>query len=47
VATINASPIERRGTIGSADIVGFAEAVPNGTVGSVYEPYQPYLKVSK
>jgi hypothetical protein len=39
------SPVERRGTIGSDDIVGFAETVPSGTVGTVYEAYQPYLYV--
>jgi hypothetical protein len=42
---VNASPLERRGTIGSDDIVGFAETVPSGTVGMVYEAYQPYLYV--
>lgn len=25
--------------------MGFAEAVPSGTVGAVYEAYQPFLKV--
>ncbi len=49
LATVNASPfpttLKSRGTIGSSKIVGFDEAVPSGTVGSVYEAYQPYLKV--
>jgi len=44
-ATVNASPLERRGTIGSDDIIGFPEAVPSGTTGTVYEAYQPYLYV--
>ena len=43
--TVNASPLEHRGTIGSDDIVGFPETVPSGTVGAVYEAYQPYLYV--
>jgi len=42
---VNASPIERRGTIASDEIVGFPETVPSGTVGAVYEAYQPYLYV--
>ncbi|TVY50326.1 hypothetical protein LCER1_G008508 [Lachnellula cervina] len=42
---VNASPLERRGTIGTDDIVGFPETVPSGTVGTVYEAYQPYLCV--
>ncbi|TVY43326.1 hypothetical protein LSUB1_G001413 [Lachnellula subtilissima] len=42
---VNASPLERRGSIGSDDIVGFPETVPSGTVGTVYEAYQPYLYV--
>jgi len=44
-ATVNASPLERRGTIGSDDIIGFPEAVPSGATGTVYEAYQPYLYV--
>lgn len=45
--TVTATPLtlQSRGTIGSDDIVGFAEAVPSGTVGTVYEAYQPYLYV--
>ncbi|TVY50048.1 hypothetical protein LOCC1_G000139 [Lachnellula occidentalis] len=39
---VNASPLERRGTVGSDDIVGFPETIP---VGTVYGTYQPYLKV--
>ena len=42
---VNASPLERRGTVGADDIVGFPETVPGGTVGTVYEAYQPYLYV--
>ncbi|KAF8867396.1 putative NPP1 domain protein [Acephala macrosclerotiorum] len=41
----NSTPIEKRGTIASDEIVGFAEAVPSGTVGTAYETYQPYLYV--
>ncbi|EFX04676.1 npp1 domain containing protein [Grosmannia clavigera kw1407] len=40
-----ANPVERRGTVDSDAIVGFAQAVPSGTVGEVYLAYQPYLKV--
>ncbi|GAM38938.1 NPP1 domain protein [Talaromyces pinophilus] len=39
------SPLERRGTIGNDEIVGFAQAVPSGITGEVYLAYQPYLKV--
>jgi hypothetical protein len=44
---ISATPLQlqERTTIGSNDIVGFAQAVPSGTVGSVYLAYKPYLKV--
>ncbi|TVY93118.1 hypothetical protein LAWI1_G001912 [Lachnellula willkommii] len=42
---VNASPLERRGTVGSDDIVGFPETVPSGTVGTVYKAYQPDLYV--
>ncbi|CZR61222.1 probable NPP1 domain protein [Phialocephala subalpina] len=41
----NSTPVEKRGTIASDEIVGFAEAVPSGTVGTAYETYQPYLYV--
>lgn len=44
-ASVNASPLRARDTIGSDDIVGFAETVPSGTTGALYEAYQPYLKV--
>ena len=44
-ALVNASPFWRRGTIASDEIVGFPETVPSGTVGEVYEAYQPYLYV--
>jgi len=39
------TPLERRGTISNADIVGFAQTVPSGTTGDVYSAYQPYLYV--
>ena len=45
LATVTATPIERRGTIASDEIVGFAQTVPSGTVGSVYLAYKPYLYV--
>jgi hypothetical protein len=40
-----ASILERRGTIASDEIVGFAQAVPSNITGEVYLAYQPYLKV--
>jgi hypothetical protein len=40
-----ATPLERRGTIASDEIVGFDETVPSGTTGDVYLAYQPYLYV--
>ena len=45
LATVTATPIERRGTVASDEIVGFAQTVPSGTVGSVYLAYKPYLYV--
>lgn len=41
----SAGPLTRRGTISSADIVGFPQTVPSGIVGDVYLNYQPYLYV--
>ncbi|KAE8453636.1 hypothetical protein EG329_009147 [Mollisiaceae sp. DMI_Dod_QoI] len=43
--TATPTPLVPRGTIASDEIVGFAETVPSGTVGTVYEAYQPYLYV--
>ncbi|KAN0104879.1 npp1 domain containing protein [Hyaloscypha variabilis] len=43
--SVDATPIERRGTIASDEIVGFAQTVPSGTVGDVYLAYKPYLYV--
>ncbi|KAM3086369.1 hypothetical protein ACMFMG_000503 [Clarireedia jacksonii] len=37
--------LESRAVINSDAVVGFAEKVPSGTVGTVYEAYQPYLYV--
>jgi hypothetical protein len=37
--------LESRAVIASDAVVGFAEKVPSGTVGTVYEAYQPYLYV--
>jgi hypothetical protein len=34
-----------RATLGVDEIVGFAETVPATTAGTVYEAYQPFLKV--
>lgn len=47
-AAVIASPVqlETRGTVASDEIVGFPETVPTGTVGTVYEAYQPYLYVA-
>ncbi|KAL3417719.1 hypothetical protein PVAG01_10729 [Phlyctema vagabunda] len=44
-AVVQASPVERRAAIDSDKVVGFPETVPSGTVGAVYEAYQPYLYV--
>lgn len=40
-----ATPLEKRGTVGSDDIVGFAQTVPSGTTGTVYLAYKPHLYV--
>ncbi|KAJ5931152.1 hypothetical protein N7466_006645 [Penicillium verhagenii] len=40
-----ASPLSRRGTIASDEIVGFNQTVPSGITGEVYLAYQPYLYV--
>ncbi|KAJ5378215.1 npp1 domain-containing protein [Penicillium cataractarum] len=37
--------LDRRGTIASDEIVGFAQTVPSGTTGDVYLAYQPDLYV--
>lgn len=39
------SQLESRAVISSDAVVGFPETVPSGTVGEVYEAYQPYLYV--
>ncbi|KAB8292951.1 hypothetical protein EYC80_007315 [Monilinia laxa] len=39
------SQIDSRAAIASNEVVGFAQAVPSGTVGDVYLAYKPYLKV--
>ncbi|KAF4962040.1 hypothetical protein FSARC_9873 [Fusarium sarcochroum] len=39
------SPIERRAVIGHDAVVGFSQAVPSTTAGSLYLKYKPYLKV--
>lgn len=45
-ALATASPLGRRGTVGSDAIVGFSQTVPSGTTGDVYLAYQPYLYVA-
>jgi hypothetical protein len=49
VVNVNATPtslqLQERGTISSADIVGFAQTVPDDTEGTLYLAYQPYLYV--
>jgi hypothetical protein len=46
---VNAAPtslqLQERGIISNADIVGFAQTVPDGTEGTLYLAYQPYLYV--
>lgn len=44
-AGIHASPVQPRAVIDDNLVVGFPETVPSGTVGAVYEAYQPYLYV--
>ncbi|KAH8591986.1 putative necrosis and ethylene inducing peptide 2 precursor [Bisporella sp. PMI_857] len=44
-AAANASPVAKRAVIAHDAVVGFAETVPSGTIGDVYEAYQPFLKV--
>ena len=45
--TVNGSPtsLDRRAVIAHDAVVGFAETVPSGQTGTLYEAYQPYLKV--
>ncbi|KAF7912274.1 uncharacterized protein EAF01_001295 [Botrytis porri] len=45
VAIPTPSQLESRAVINSDAVVGFPETVPSGTVGTVYETYQPYLKI--
>ncbi|TGO47926.1 hypothetical protein BCON_0258g00050 [Botryotinia convoluta] len=45
VAIPTPSQLESRAVINSDAVVGFPETVPSGTVGTVYETYQPYLYV--
>lgn len=42
---LSINTFDRRGTIASDEIVGFAETVPSGTTGDVYLAYKPYLYV--
>lgn len=44
-AAVNAKALQRRGTVPNDQIVGLTSAVPAGTLGSVYQAYQPYLDV--
>lgn len=43
--SVTATPLQPRAVIAHDAVVGFAETVPSGTVGNVYEAYQPFLKV--
>ncbi|TGO34144.1 hypothetical protein BHYA_0210g00010 [Botrytis hyacinthi] len=45
VAIPTPSQLESRAVIDHDAVVGFPETVPSGTVGTVYETYQPYLKI--
>lgn len=45
IAIPTPSQLESRAVIDSDAVVGFAETVPSGTVGTVYEAYKPFLKV--
>ncbi|TGO57779.1 hypothetical protein BOTNAR_0194g00010 [Botryotinia narcissicola] len=45
IAIPTPSQLESRAVIDSDAVVGFPETVPSGTVGTVYETYQPYLKI--
>jgi hypothetical protein len=45
VVVVNGSPLERRGTRPTDQIVGLAEAVTTDNTGILYETYQPYLDV--
>jgi hypothetical protein len=42
---VNSTPLERRAVIAHDAVVGFAETVPSGTLGTAYETYQPDLSV--
>ncbi|CAG8961310.1 hypothetical protein HYFRA_00013771 [Hymenoscyphus fraxineus] len=47
-SVVNANPLSflfRRGTVPNNQIVGLPESVPSGTLGQVYEAYQPFLDV--
>lgn len=37
--------LDKRDVIGHDKVVGFAQAVPSGTVGTLMLKYKPYLKV--
>jgi hypothetical protein len=41
----HAAALQPRGTIPSDEIVGFAQTVPDGTVGNIYLAYKPDLYV--
>ena len=44
-ATVNGTPLRRRGTLPPDQVKGLAEVVPNDNTGTLYEAYQPYLDV--
>jgi hypothetical protein len=44
--SVIATPLlQPRASIPHTSVLGFPETVPSGTVGAVYEAYQPFLKV--
>ncbi|RSL97620.1 hypothetical protein CDV31_012946 [Fusarium ambrosium] len=44
-SAVSGSPLEKRSVIDHDAVVGFSEAVPSGTAGSLYLKYKPFLKV--
>lgn len=40
-----ALPLEKRAVIDHDAVVGFAQTVPSGTLGTLYLKYKPYLKI--
>lgn len=42
---VTGAPLQRRATIDSDAVVGFAQTVPNNITGTLYLKYKPYLYV--